>query len=364
MFYASPYDLLRDLGANKLDAALGDELGTYAKLNGHAGFTFVGPKYRLDEGIGMAVRKEDKALLRRLNEALEDVLADGGYRKRSTSRSASTDCTTSPSQVQPCTSRSGRCFARQYVTRDWRPWRGCRRSGHASRSGGHARRIRTAALAQGCSPWTLTHPIPYAFPALKEGAFDTAMVTLFPVRGFRPVRAGRLFMENLPNPVTDTVSPFPRASRMALNTALTALFACAFVNESAAGDLGRDIGFPHSSLSPERHSSLKDRDSACLRFPASPRWCSAPVRSRRACAGSSPACTPSSAPPCATSPPPAPMLPFGRSDRSGPRPRPGGATGRSTTQIRNRFTGPPSEDAPETGRVGIPPSRCPAAPGT
>ena len=43
-------------------------------------------------------------------------------------------------------------------------------------------------------------------------------------------RAGRLFVENLPNPLTDTVSPFARASRMTSNTALTALFAWAFVS--------------------------------------------------------------------------------------------------------------------------------------
>jgi len=81
LFYRSPDDLLRDLGANKLDAAFGDELGIYAWLNARAGFTFVGPKYRLDEGIGIAVTKENKALLRRLNEALEGILADGAYRK-------------------------------------------------------------------------------------------------------------------------------------------------------------------------------------------------------------------------------------------------------------------------------------------
>ena len=56
------------------------------------------------------------------------------------------------------------------------------------------------------------------------------MATVSPVRGFRPVRAGRIFVENLPNPVTDTVSPFARASWVTPNTALTALFAWAFVS--------------------------------------------------------------------------------------------------------------------------------------
>ncbi len=49
------------------------------------------------------------------------------------------------------------------------------------------------------------------------------MATLSPVRGFRPVRAARLLVANVPNPVTDTVSPFPRASWITSNTALTAL---------------------------------------------------------------------------------------------------------------------------------------------
>ena len=63
------------------------------------------------------------------------------------------------------------------------------------------------------------------FSASNDGAFDAATAMLSPVRGFRPDRAGRLFVENVPNPVTDTVSSFARASPMTSNTALTALFA-------------------------------------------------------------------------------------------------------------------------------------------
>ena len=41
----------------------------------------MGDGYRLDEGIGIAVRKEDEALRLRLNRALRAILADGTYEK-------------------------------------------------------------------------------------------------------------------------------------------------------------------------------------------------------------------------------------------------------------------------------------------
>ena len=80
-FYRSPDELLRDLGANKLDASFGDELGLHAWLKDHPGFRFVGPRYSLDEGIGIAVRKEDVKLRQDLNAALAGILADGAYEK-------------------------------------------------------------------------------------------------------------------------------------------------------------------------------------------------------------------------------------------------------------------------------------------
>ena len=41
----------------------------------------VGDAYELDEGIGIAVRKEDNTLRQRLNAALAAILADGTYGK-------------------------------------------------------------------------------------------------------------------------------------------------------------------------------------------------------------------------------------------------------------------------------------------
>ena len=79
--YASQEELLGDLVGGRLDAVFGDGLGSHAWLESPegAGFAFVGEGYRLDEGIGIAVRKEDAELLRRLNEALGAILADGTY---------------------------------------------------------------------------------------------------------------------------------------------------------------------------------------------------------------------------------------------------------------------------------------------
>ena len=41
----------------------------------------MGKAYELDDGIGIAVRKEDDALRQRLNAALAAILADGTYKK-------------------------------------------------------------------------------------------------------------------------------------------------------------------------------------------------------------------------------------------------------------------------------------------
>ena len=79
--YTSQEELLRDLVAGRLDAIFGDGLGSHAWLEGPEGgdFAFVSEGYRLDEGIGIAVRKEDTDLLRPLNEALRAILSDGTY---------------------------------------------------------------------------------------------------------------------------------------------------------------------------------------------------------------------------------------------------------------------------------------------
>ena len=62
-----------DLAARRLDAIFADGLVL------HAGFMLVGKAYELDEGIGIAVRKEDDVLRLRLNAALAAILADGTY---------------------------------------------------------------------------------------------------------------------------------------------------------------------------------------------------------------------------------------------------------------------------------------------
>ena len=81
--YATLEERNGDLVAGRLDAMLGDSLGSYAWFQEPegAGFEFAGGEYRLDEGIGMAVRHEDASLLSRLNGALETILANGTYER-------------------------------------------------------------------------------------------------------------------------------------------------------------------------------------------------------------------------------------------------------------------------------------------
>ena len=81
--YAGQEELYGDLVAGRLDAMFGDGLGSHAWLQGleGAGFEFVGEGYRLDEGIGIAVRREDTSLLSRLNGALQAILVNGTYER-------------------------------------------------------------------------------------------------------------------------------------------------------------------------------------------------------------------------------------------------------------------------------------------
>ena len=81
--YAGLQELYVDLAAGRLDATFGDGLGSYAWLQGPEGadFEVVGEGYRLDEGIGIAVRHEDASLLSRLNRGLEAILANGTYER-------------------------------------------------------------------------------------------------------------------------------------------------------------------------------------------------------------------------------------------------------------------------------------------
>ena len=81
--YESPPELHGALTNAKVDAIFGDVLGLYAWLAGPNGgsFTFVGAGRHLDEGIGIAVRREDDELRLRLNQAIAVILADGTYRR-------------------------------------------------------------------------------------------------------------------------------------------------------------------------------------------------------------------------------------------------------------------------------------------
>ena len=66
-----------------MDAAFGDVLGFWKWLGSRegAGFAYAGDAYRLDEGIGIAVRKEAETLRHRLNDAVRAILADGTCEK-------------------------------------------------------------------------------------------------------------------------------------------------------------------------------------------------------------------------------------------------------------------------------------------
>ena len=79
--YDKQTDAYLDLAARRLDAIFADGLvlHDWLKTKAGAGFEMVGDAYELDEGIGIAVRKEDNTLRQRLNAALAAILADGTY---------------------------------------------------------------------------------------------------------------------------------------------------------------------------------------------------------------------------------------------------------------------------------------------
>lgn len=79
--YRDQKDLRLALDMGVVDAMLGDSLGFYNWLGTLAGrrFQYVGDGLQLDEGIGMAVRREDKELLSRLNRALTRIFANGTH---------------------------------------------------------------------------------------------------------------------------------------------------------------------------------------------------------------------------------------------------------------------------------------------
>ena len=144
-------------------------------------------------------------------------------------------------------------------------------------------RIRTAAPAQGRSPWTLTQPIPKRLPrlerrSLRRGDGDALSRPRIPPRPRRPAlrrepaEPGDRHRVPVRKSVPDDLEyRVDRALRLGL------------LQRGAAGNLGREIGFPHGSLPPERHSFLMDGDGRFSRFSLSLQWRFTPVPSRRAC---------------------------------------------------------------------------------
>ena len=75
--------VIKELENGGLDAVVSDSavVGNYLKNNGNKGFTMVAvPDFEV-EHYGIAVRKDDEATLKVLNDALKQVRASGEYDK-------------------------------------------------------------------------------------------------------------------------------------------------------------------------------------------------------------------------------------------------------------------------------------------
>ncbi len=72
-----------DLGAGRTDAVLADMLVAYEWLNTPEGqnYAFLGDSFDIDDHIAIAVRKQDKDLVKKLNAAIEAIRANGTYAK-------------------------------------------------------------------------------------------------------------------------------------------------------------------------------------------------------------------------------------------------------------------------------------------
>jgi polar amino acid transport system substrate-binding protein len=85
-FYRTLDEANLDLLAGRVDYVLGDKFALYEWLQGDGKeFEIVGPDYTdakyFGEGIGIALRKQDKDLRDRFNKALQEIRADGTYEK-------------------------------------------------------------------------------------------------------------------------------------------------------------------------------------------------------------------------------------------------------------------------------------------
>ena len=83
VLYDNQENVFLDLTSGRLDAVFGDGIMLYEWLqtDDSGEYHLVGDGYGLDEGIGIAVRKEDDELRAALNTALAEILADGTYAK-------------------------------------------------------------------------------------------------------------------------------------------------------------------------------------------------------------------------------------------------------------------------------------------
>ena len=78
--FSNSQELFDAIGSGQVDALFGDAIGFEKWLEINAGeFEFVGDEYYLDEGIGIALRKEDEDLRLLLNGAIQAILEDGTY---------------------------------------------------------------------------------------------------------------------------------------------------------------------------------------------------------------------------------------------------------------------------------------------
>jgi arginine/ornithine transport system substrate-binding protein len=85
--YGSQNEIYLDIGAGRLDGTVADATllqDGFLKTDSGKGYAFVGPSFAdpkyFGDGIGIAVRKGDKANLDRLNAAIAAIRANGKYK--------------------------------------------------------------------------------------------------------------------------------------------------------------------------------------------------------------------------------------------------------------------------------------------
>jgi arginine/ornithine transport system substrate-binding protein len=85
--YGSQNEIYLDIGAGRLDGTLADATllqDGFLKTDSGKGYAFVGPAFTdakyFGDGIGIAVRKGDSANLKRINDAIAAIRANGKYK--------------------------------------------------------------------------------------------------------------------------------------------------------------------------------------------------------------------------------------------------------------------------------------------